>query len=236
MSNSYFRFKQFTVHQEKCAMKVSTDACIQGAWTDIPAGCDRVLDIGTGTGLLALMMAHKADVLVDALEIDEAACLQARENVAMSDRADKVRVLHVNARAYRGVTKYDLIITNPPFFNNSLLGETPQRNTARHTVTLSYTELFITIKENITDHGLVSILLPVDEFTRWQKLLDENNWQVIRKLNVHPSVGRSANRIVAMCSAGVGRQTITEELYIRKEGNVYTQEFCKLMSPHYLNI
>src|SRR5205085_2984467 len=123
-SNSYFQFKQFRVQQEATAMKVSTDACIQGAWTPIEPFVKNVLDIGTGTGLLSLMVAQRNNhILIDAIELDENAAQQATENIHASPWGDRINIVNGDIRNYTFNRQYDLIICNPPFFQNSLLGD-----------------------------------------------------------------------------------------------------------------
>lgn len=133
MSNSYFQFKQFRVEQDRCAMKVTTDACIQGAWTPVLPSVKNVLDVGTGTGILALMLAQKnSEITVDAIEVDKDAAGQARANVAGSPWRERINILEGDVRNYPFDKRYDLIITNPPFFSNSLLGDDVNKNLARH--------------------------------------------------------------------------------------------------------
>jgi len=235
MSNGYFRFKQFTIHQDRCAMKVSTDACILGAWVDPDGACKRILDIGTGTGLLALMLAQKTGAVIDAVELDSDAAEQANENVDESPWKDRVNIIQSDVVGYNFQHKYDMIITNPPFFNNSLLGPAEDRNRARHTTTLNYQQLLDVIKDNIADDGEAAILLPVAEFSVWEELLAAHNWQVVKQLNIHPRTGQAANRVVAVCIPGLGKQVEVHELYIRSAGNEYTDEFSALMHPYYLD-
>lgn len=236
MSNTYFRFKQFTIHQDNCAMKVSTDACIAGAWTQIQPGVRRVLDIGTGTGLLSFMLAQKhTDVVIDAVELDASAAKQAAENVASSHWAERINVIHADAVGYRPEQPYDLIITNPPFFNNSLLGDKESRNMARHTRSLSHKVLFEILKNNLHATGYASILLPVTEHELWEEILEQNNWSLSNKLYVHPAEGKAANRIVSICSKLSALQCQEEHLHIRTADGTYTREFKKLMNPYYLD-
>jgi tRNA1Val (adenine37-N6)-methyltransferase len=117
MSQTVFHFKHFTVHQERCAMKVGTDGVLLGAWTD-PKNAERILDIGTGTGLIALMLAQKSTAFIDAIDIDENSCSQASENVNASRWKDRVNVHHCSLQLYilTSSVKYDLIVSNPPYF------------------------------------------------------------------------------------------------------------------------
>ena len=117
MSNPYFRFKQFTVRHDRCAMKVGTDGCLLGAWADV-SGARRIADVGTGSGLVALMLAQRnTDARIDALDIDRDACLQAAENVSASPFAARIRVLRTDFRTYAATAPpaYDRIVSNPPY-------------------------------------------------------------------------------------------------------------------------
>src|ERR1700750_981948 len=132
MANSYFKFKQFTIHQDRCAMKVTTDGCLFGAWCakEIRAfefEDPELLDIGTGTALLSLMILQKNKVRIDAVEIEKDAAMQAEENVAASAWADKVKIIHEDILDGTD-KKYDLIVSNPPFYENELTAESENRN------------------------------------------------------------------------------------------------------------
>lgn len=115
--NSFFRFKQFVVNQDKCAMKVCTDACVLGAWADVE-GAEKILDIGTGTGLLALMVAQRnSNAEIDAVELDQDAFSQAIENVKTSSFSERIKVVNSSIQGFSPSYQYDFIVTNPPFFN-----------------------------------------------------------------------------------------------------------------------
>ena len=117
MANGYFQFKQFTVRQQHCAMKVGTDGTLLGAWSQASAGLCRVLDVGTGTGLIALMMAQRyPEAQVIAIDIDEKAVFQAQENVSASPFADRIKVLEADVQTFEDSVKFDSIVCNPPFF------------------------------------------------------------------------------------------------------------------------
>ena len=153
-----FQFKQFTICQDLCAMKVGTDGVLLGAWAN---GGKRVLDAGTGTGIIALMMAQRyPNAVVTAIDIDEDAVKQAQQNVAQSPFAQQITVLHNTLQEHQG--EYDAIISNPPFFIDSLAAPDEQRNVARHTQTLTYTELMQTAWRLLSDEGELSVVVPFD--------------------------------------------------------------------------
>lgn len=236
MSNSYFRFKQFTIHQDMCAMKVSTDGCIAGAWTGLPSGTKRVLDIGTGTGLLALMLAQKyPEIIIDAIELDAEAVAQARENTKSSPWHDRINIIHADATVYPYMHTYNFVITNPPFFNNSLLSDADRRNMARHTLSLGYPSLFNILNNCLNEVGMASVLLPYTEHKLWERLLQDNNWGVAIRLLIHPYEGKPANRVVSICSRNSSIICTEEHLYIRNRNGDYTDAFQQLMYPYYLD-
>ena len=192
MPNDYFRFKQFTLHQDRCAMKVGTDGTLLGAWAE---GGARILDIGTGTGLIALMMAQRfSKARVTAIEIDQEACLQARENVANSPFFDRVEVLDCSLQQF--VNDYSLlsdiqenmqnfgfdsIVCNPPFFVNSLQAPDEQRSTARHATQLTYAQLFDGVSRLLAPEGVFSAIVPFDyqeAFTTEAILHGMHPWRV----------------------------------------------------------
>jgi tRNA1Val (adenine37-N6)-methyltransferase len=235
MSNSYFQFKQFRIEQDRAAMKVSTDACIQGAWTPVPSYVTSALDIGTGTGLLSLMLAQRnKQVRIHALELDPDAAQQANDNVASSPWQDRITVAEADVRTFPFTRPYDLIICNPPFFSNSLLGPADQRNKARHTLSLSFQELFEVIKNNLAEGGCASVMLPPVEHAQWSKIIQENGWNIYHQLNIQPRVGSPANRVVSLCRAGSTGSFISEDLVIKDKADHYTPEFIHLLRPFYL--
>lgn len=159
MSND-FHFKKFSIAQDCCAMKVGTDGVVVGAWAN---GGKRIMDIGTGTGLIALMMAQRfPTAIVDAVEIDEKAAEQAKENVARSPFANRVNVIKTSLQDFQTETSYDSIVTNPPFFINSLMAPDPTRSMARHTVNLSFSDIFSFAINHLTEKGEISAIIPIE--------------------------------------------------------------------------
>lgn len=153
-----FQFKQFTIQQELCAMKVGTDGVLLGAWAK---GGQRILDAGTGTGVIALMMAQRyPEAQITAIDIDEGAVRQSQQNVAVSPFAAQVTVLRETLQEHQGA--YDAIVSNPPFFIDSLAAPDEQRNMARHTQTLTYAELMQAAYRLLSDDGELSVVVPFD--------------------------------------------------------------------------
>lgn len=236
MSNSFFQFKQFLVNQDKTAMKVSTDACIQGAWTPVKNEAGNVLDIGTGTGLLSLMLAQRySNIKIDAIDIDERAAEQAKANIKVSPWKDRIEVLHGDIRNMELKKHYDLIICNPPFFHNDLLGDKHQRNVARHSITLTPWQLLEIIAKYLKSDGYASVMFPATEHIAWEKALAEINWHITHRLSIRPTVDMKPNRVVSLCSPQQILEIQDAELVIY-DNNKYTTQFMNLLSPFYLKL
>ena len=155
-----FKFKHFEIHQDRCAMKVGTDGVLLGAWA---LGGKRILDIGSGTGLISLMMAQRyPEAQVVGIDLDTEACAEARENVAASPFADRVNIVDCRLQDYESVEKFDAIVSNPPFFLNSLKNPDSKRSMARHADSLPFRELFRGVKLLLSDDGVFSAIVPVE--------------------------------------------------------------------------
>lgn len=158
MANEYFKFKQFTVWQSDCAMKVGTDGTLLGAWA---GGGQKILDIGTGTGLIALMMAQRfPDAHITGIDIDAAAVSQAQSNVSQSPFSDRIDIIEADAQEFDG--SFDAIVSNPPFFADSLVCPDSRRTLARHNLTLTYHTLFETARRVLIEQGVLSVVVPFD--------------------------------------------------------------------------
>ena len=158
MANDFFRFKQFLVRQSACAMKVGTDGTLLGAWAH---GGKQILDIGTGTGLIALMMAQRfAGSHVTAIDIDEAAYVQAAQNVKESPFSCRIQVVKGNICEYKPSLSFDAVVSNPPFFRHSLECPSQQRTLARHASSLSYHDLMACVWRLLDEQGEFSVVIP----------------------------------------------------------------------------
>ena len=163
MSNDYFQFRQFVVHQQRCAMKVGTDGTLLGAWAAAPSGQCRILDIGTGTGLIALMMAQRyPEAEVTGIDIDEDAVTQAVENVRLSPFSERVRIYRQDIVNFTDIIGFDTIVSNPPYFVDSLACPDDQRTIARHAVSLTYEQLMHQVYRLLKDEGRFSVVVPSD--------------------------------------------------------------------------
>lgn len=236
MGNAYFKFKQFTVLQENTAMKVGVDAVILGAWTN-PENAGNILDIGTGTGLLSLMMAQKSKALITAIEIDEKACEQAKINVQASNWSQRIEVLHASIQEFATKTaqQFDLIICNPPFFTNSLLSSDEKRNLARHDNLLPINELLQHSKRLLTDNGYLYLIYPYEKLNSLIKEAVQYGLYPAKTLIIKGTAQKQPNRFVV--KLGFEKcQNIEETLVVRAtETNEYTPDYKQLTKDFYLN-
>lgn len=235
MANQFFRFKQFTVHQEDCAMKVCTDACLQGAFTaSYVTGADRVLDIGAGTGLLSLMLAQQFnEATFTAIELDEVAAKQAARNFAATPWAAQLNVINSDARTFPSASKYDLIITNPPFYETDLKSPDKLRNQAMHATTLSYEELLTVIDQHLSAAGVFSVLLPYKPFATFEAFATQKGFFPRKVLHVTQSVNHEKFRTIAVFGRS-GTVRDEETMAIKDADNDYTPVFRALLQPYYL--
>ena len=229
---SGFRFKQFAVEQDDVAMKVGTDGVLLGAWA-VCDGAKRILDIGTGTGVISLMLAQRnSEAEVHAVEIDETATQRARSNFDLSPWAERLEVECCAVQEFSSDEKFDLIISNPPYFVDSLLPPDAKRSTARHTHDLSFEELDNAVCRLLADEGRFALILPITEF---EKYLTITQLHLVRHCDVYPKVGAAIKRVMAEfalhATAEVKHETITIEQ--DKRGD-YTDEYRALTKDFYL--
>ena len=227
-----FSFKQFAIEQDDVAMKVGTDGVLLGAW----AGCEgakRILDIGTGTGVIALMLAQRnSQAAIHAVEIDETATRRARSNFDMSPWAERLTVENCAVQEFAPSEKFDLIISNPPYFVDSLQCPDAKRTTARHTQDLTFEELDKTVCRLLADGGRFALILPTAEFDRY---LSVTQLYLVRQCDVYPKIGAAVKRVMAEFAmsenADIQRENITIEQGARGE---YTDEYRALTKDFYL--
>lgn len=232
MPNTHFAFKQFTIHQDQTAMKVTTDACILGAYTDVKKA-KNMLDIGTGTGLLSLMLSQRNNAIIDAIEIDESAYHQAIKNVGQSIFKDNIRVHNVSIQNFITNNSYDLIVSNPPFFQNHLKAETVARNNSLHTDTLSFEDLLGSVLRLLSQNGTFVVLLPAFESAIFDQLANLKELYPQKKLTIRHRKGSKILRIITTFGR-LKQETIDEELIIKNPDESYTPDFQALLREYYL--
>jgi tRNA1Val (adenine37-N6)-methyltransferase len=240
MANSYFQFKQFTIHQDKCGMKVTTDGCLFGAWVAgrLESGAGNILDIGTGTGLLTLMMAQQSKFFIDAIEIDKDAFEQASDNVAASPWANRIKVFHADAKKLVAKNKYDVIISNPPFYEKELKGDDAQKNLAHHDAGLLLPELLHIIQENLKPGGIFYLLLPYKRNDEVKQLLTANDFTIEQMTFVRQSFNHDYFRIMlaGKFKTAKSAETLIDEIPIKDKQDNYSPVFISLLRDYYLHL
>lgn len=239
MSNTYFQFKQFTVHQEHCAMKVCTDACLFGAWlADIvqrnKLPVHHSLDIGTGTGLLSLLFAQLHPVPVHAVEIDQPAAEQAGANFKASPWQTQLQVIRGSIQDYHPGLQYDLVFSNPPFFEQDLKSNDNKRNLALHSEELKLEELAAAANRLLTADGSFAVLLPYLRFVAFVAMAKENNLFLKETVLVKQSLQHDYFRVMLLFGRNAA-EPITSDLIIR-EADAYSADFTRLLYPYYLKL
>ena len=237
MPNPYFRFKQFTVYHDRCAMKVGTDGVLLGAWADVREAAN-ALDAGTGSGLIALMLAQRnAAMKVTAIDIDGDAIGQTESNVRSSPFSERIECKHISLQDFADSkpTLYDLVVSNPPFFTDSLKSPDRQRTTARHTDTLPVEDLIWLAAKLLSAKGKLCLIYPYEYYERIVDLSEKSGLFVTRITKVYPTPSSAVRRILVELSKAKHRPT-ESELVIEESRHIYTEEFKRLTKDFYLKM
>ncbi|UEG49029.1 methyltransferase [Ferruginibacter lapsinanis] len=238
MSNNYFQFKQFTIHQDKCAMKVCTDACLFGGYIadriskkEVQPGSS--LDIGSGTGLLSILLAQKCNTTIDAIEIDQDAYQQAKENFTNTPWCNRLQIHCTDALQFQAEKKYDFIFSNPPFFGNDLRSDNQQINAAKHDTTLTLDQLIQIVDINLSSEGSFAILLPYHRSEYFIGQAKKTGFHLQEKISVQQTPSHDFFRSMLFFSRSE-REFISAELSIKNSNNEYTENFVELLKDYYL--
>ncbi|MFV0472068.1 MAG: tRNA1(Val) (adenine(37)-N6)-methyltransferase [Paludibacteraceae bacterium] len=236
MSNNYFRFKQFTIYQDRCGMKVGMDGVTLGAWTKM-GNAENILDIGTGTGLIALMLAQRTQARITGIDIEKECVLQAVENVAISPWKDRIAICQTSLQDFAASSpiKFDAVVCNPPFFVNSLKPLTDARIKARHTDTLSRRDLVKCTKQLLGVGGKLFLILPIDEEYRLLEAAKTEKLFCTKKTILFPNFQKAAKRILLQLEM-VQNKCETDRLTVEEARHKYTPEYSKLLKEYYLNL
>lgn len=229
-----FYFKQFQINHDRCAMKVGTDGVLVGAWCNV-RNAKRVLDIGSGSGLIALMVAQRTDrdVFIDGVEVDINSFEQATENIKNSPWSDRLQMHHSTIQNFKASPLYDLIVCNPPYFENSLLPLNTSRNISRHTTALSFGELILSVKRLLTPEGKFNVILPYTEGTTFIHTAAKHGLFCCRRTAVQSKAQRPVERLLLEFSF----QSINREennLMLEASSGIRTVEYRQLVDQFYL--
>lgn len=242
MPKPSFRFKQFTIQQDRCALKVGTDGVLFGAWVNYE-GAQRILDIGTGTGVLALIAAQRApQATVDAVEIDDVAAEQAAENAATSPWSDRVRIHRMDVRRMSTSDPFDLILCNPPYYAGYSAAADERIGLAKHSDELLFDELVSAVGRLLSVHGRFSVIIPLNREQELMRLAGTHGLKPIRRCVVKYVAHRPAKRVLLEFDrhnddpAKTGQSMRETELTIENSGPFdYTPEYRALIRDLMLN-
>lgn len=235
-SEQPFQFKQFKIYQDRCTMKIGTDGILLGAWADV-TNAKTALDIGTGTGLIAIMLGQRMpEASIHAVEIEEIACAQARENMQQAPWNDRLEIFHTSiqehAKSYSDT--YDLIISNPPFFSGGTFSNNQDKASVRHTIKLPHGDLLAAARKLLSDQGRFCVILPYIEGLRFQELAASYHLYATKIMEVKTRVAKPVERLL-MQFERVEKPVEQESLVIQNAGeDDWTDAYVALTKSFYL--
>lgn len=234
MGNPWFQFKQFRISQEKSELRVGTDGVLLGAWCDVNS-TKRILDVGTGTGVIALMLAQRSDSRIDAIEISAEACADASFNFQNSPWKERITLIEADFRQFSiaNIPLFDLIVSNPPFFKNSLRSANHSSSLARHDVSLTFEQLISGAKKLLSSEGRLAVIIPADACNDFRETARMTGFYLARKTLVIPRTGRNPKRVLLEFSA-LPCYPVLDEMVILLNDNQYSEAFTALTKEFYL--
>jgi len=237
MANPYFSFKQFTVYHHLCAMKVGIDGVLLGAWTNVE-NVDKILDIGTGTGLIALMLAQRSNAIIDAIDIEQSAILQANENFVQSPWKNRIFAKKISLQDFSKNTTecYDLIVSNPPYFVNSTKTPNENRTNARHTDSLTHEALIENSILLLKPTGRICIILPVNEGLHCVDYAESKGLFCTKLVTVYPKPNVIAKRLLIEFRLQFSERIDSEIVIESNVRHQYSPEFSNLAKDFYLKL
>lgn len=235
MDTRPFFFKKFGLFHHRSTMKIGTDAILLSRWVEVNP-TDDVLDIGTGCGLIPLMLSQKGIHHADAVEIDRDSFEEASLNFRNSAWHEQLAVYHEDVKTFadKNIAKYDLIVSNPPFFFGDNVPQKTKKGLARHTNTLAYKDLLVSVKKMLKPDGRFALVLPAIESVAFLKIASELGFSFQKEMKIIPIEGKEPNRInmqliVNQC------ETISETFVLRYENHVFTREYKEFLKDFYLD-
>lgn len=235
--NNYFQFKQFRVEQNLAAMRVGTDGVLLGAWANVE-GNNSILDIGTGTGVIALMLAQRSNANIDAIDIESGAIQDAIFNFKQSPWNNRLNATQISLQEFVGKAgkKYDCIVSNPPFFNNSAKSAQKEKALARHTDTLNFSDLISGVAKLLNPTGWFCVILPIDTENIFRQTALRYGLHLTKITRVKPNVNKPCKRVLLQFEFEV-KNIVADQLIIETETrHAYTPEFIQKLKDFYLNL
>lgn len=231
-----FFFKKFGLFHHRSTMKIGTDAILLGRWTEVSEN-DEVLDIGTGCGLIPLMLAQKGIKSADAVEIDNDSYEEAAQNFSNSAWNSRLFAIHDDIKHYAEICekKYDLVVSNPPFYFGDNIPEKAKKGLARHTNTLSYNDLLSAVKKIMKPGGRFSLVLPAIESKTFLKDAENQGFFLEKELLIVPIEGKEPNRINMQLVVNQVNSIKTETFVLRHPDHSFTKEYKDFLKDYYLH-
>jgi tRNA1Val (adenine37-N6)-methyltransferase len=237
MSFAPFRFKQFSMYHHRSTMKIGTDAVLLGIWAEV-GGVRRILEVGTGSGVISLLLASRnGNCIIDAVETDNDSCIEAGENFANSPFSARMNLIKgdFNIFAAGNRTKYDLIISNPPFFVNDMKPEDPKKRMARHTGTLSYVQLVKGVAGLLEKSGKFCLVLPYGQRRHFLDICTRYGLFPEREMLIFPKPCKEPNR-VNMELGFEKKEPVSDKFIIRNENGTFTEMYLKTVENYYISV
>ena len=235
MANSWFNFKQFSVAQENAAFKVGTDSCLLASWIDL-GQVYSILDVGTGSGVIALMLAQRSNAKIIGIDSDAQSSNQAQCNFERSPWSDRMHSIHQSLESFADSTTkvFDLIVSNPPYFVRSTKNYNHQVTNARHEGNLTLESLFQHSKKMLTKNGRLALVLPHDRYDDLLHAASENQFNLQKSLFIRPYAEKAFNRVIVTLSKSTTTTPTSTEMHLYQEINRYSSEAIQLLKPYYL--
>ena len=233
-----FQFKQFSIEQNDCAMKVGTDGVLLGAWCSV-SKVKKALDIGTGSGVIAIMLAQRCEAEIHGVEIEEGAFQQAKGNMENSSWSSRLKAVKNAIQDYAKLSReeYDLIVSNPPFFSGGTFSHNQDRNNVRHTVKLGHGDLLIAARKLLSKNGKFCCILPLIEGLRFQEVAKQYALYCTKITEVKSRPGGSVERLLMQFEKTEQDTPIKNDLCIyQTEGQAYNEEYIALTKDFYLKM
>jgi tRNA1Val (adenine37-N6)-methyltransferase len=233
MANNYFSFKQFTIYQDKSAFKVGTDGVLLGAVTDI-TGARSILDIGSGTGLISIMLAQRSDAAITAIEPDLESYIQSAENVSRCNWNNRIKVEHTDLQKFNpALGNFDLIVTNPPYFSGSLKSPDPRKSVTRHNDSLTSVELLENVVKLLNDDGRFQLIMPYVEGNIFIAEANKYGLYCNNILKIRPLPNSEIRRLMLTFSR-IQKKPVEKFLTIEHGRHQFTEDYINLTKDFYL--